>query len=313
MSRPVPSDGRPAIRLGRDGQLLFRRRGHGLKLVAQDIYPHLLRLGWPATLLLLFGGWVAANGVFAVAYLALGDCISAQDPRSFLQAFSFSVQTMSSIGYGAMHPTCDPTRWLANLEAFVGMLMMAVGTGLMFAKFSRPVARIAFSDKAVIWRFDGKPMLAVRLANKRGNRIVDAEVRVVMLREEETEEGYRMRRLHDLALVRERSPTFALSWTILHPIEPGSAFSGLSVDTLPVGLVGLILTVTGLDETYGQVVHAQHILRPEDIVWNHRFSDMLHIGDRGHMELRLDQISDLNMVPLDHRLRSTRLPAGELP
>ncbi len=294
----------PKIWVGRDGGLRFRRHGHGW-LWLSDAYPQLLTASWPVFLLVLFVGWLVANAVFAGAYRACGDCIAAPDPESWLQAFSFSVQTMSSIGYGAMHPTSPLAHTLSNLEAFVGMIMMAMGTGLMFAKFSRPTARIVFSERMILCRFDGQPTLAVRLANRRGNRIVEAQVRAVMLREETTREGYKMRRLIDLPLVRDRSPTFALSWTVMHAVDGDSPFAGLRPGERPAGLVGVILTVSGLDETYGQTVHAQRVLRPEDLTWNHRFADMLWADEDGVMSLDLRRIDALEPVDADHALACT--------
>ncbi len=250
-----------------------------------DVYHELLRRPWHFTVSVLFAGWVATNAIFAAVYQLGGDCISAPDPTSFFQAFTFSVQTISSIGYGAMHPTTDWARAVANVEAFVGMLMMAVATGLMFAKFSRPTARIDFSQNLLIQRRDGTPHLVLRMTNRRGNRIVGARMHLAMLVDERTAEGHNIRRLIDLPLVRAHTPTFALSLTLMHRIDASSPLAGMTEAQLRARIAMVLVTVQGLDETFSQTVHAERSYRAAHIVWNHRFVDMVHVQPSGTVEI----------------------------
>lgn len=267
-----------------------------------DVYHELLRRPWRFTLTVLFAGWVLINALFAALYLAGGDCISAEDPHSFFQAFTFSVQTISSIGYGAMHPTTDWARVLANLEAFVGMMMMAVGTGLMFAKFSRPTTRVDFSQNVLFQLRNGTPHLVIRLANRRSNRIVGARMHLAMLVDEQTDEGHRMRRLVDLPLVRDHTPTFAITLTLMHRIDPDSPLFGQDEAFVRASVKSLVLTIQGLDETFGQTVYAQQYYRPDVFIWNQRFVDMVTPREDGVIEIDHRNLNRLEPMPDDRHI-----------
>lgn len=269
-----------------------------------DLYHELLRRPWTVTVSVLFIGWVATNALFATLYLVGGDCISAEDPTSFFQAFTFSVQTISSIGYGAMHPTTDWARAWANLEAFVGMVMMAMGTGLMFAKFSRPTARIEFSDNGLVQLRNGTPHLVFRVANRRGNRIVGAKMHLAAFMDEVTPEGHTLRRLYDLDLVRSHTPTFALSMTLMHRLEAPSVLAGLTEDNVRDKVTTMILTIHGLDETFNQTVHAQYYYGPEHLLWDHRFVDMVETRPDGAVAIDHQRLSEVSPMPEDQRLGS---------
>jgi inward rectifier potassium channel len=296
----------PKPKVQRGGVIFVSHGNHWTRWL--DVYHELLKRPWSFTLTVLFVGWVATNALFAALYLIGGDCISAPDPTSFFQAFTFSVQTISSIGYGAMHPTTDWARVLANLEAFVGMVMMAMGTGLMFAKFSRPTARIEFSDYALIQLRGGVPHLVLRVANQRGNRIVGARMHVAVFVDEVTVEGHAMRKLIDLPLVRDHTPTFALSMTLMHRIDDRSPFHGLGPDQLADFIVSMVVTIHGLDETFNQTVHAQYYYGSEHIVWNQRFVDMVTTREGGAVEVNHYLLSETEPMPADQHIPVQRAP-----
>src|SRR5208337_4984173 len=156
-----------------------------------------------------------ANAAFALVYVLGGDSIENARPGSFTDAFFFSVQTMATIGFGKMVPRTGLANVLVTLESLVGLLGLAIATGLVFAKFSRPTARVLFSRVAVISPWDGVRSLMFRMANERDNRIIEAQVHVVLMRNEATAENVLVRRVHDLALLRHNNPSFALSWTAI--------------------------------------------------------------------------------------------------
>ena len=286
----------------RQGSVKLIAHGDSRFVRWRDLYHELLRRPWWVTIGALTGGWVFINAIFAASYLIGGDCISADDPNSFLQAFSFSVQTISSIGYGAMHPTTTWAWVLADIEAFVGMLMVAMGTGLMFAKFSRPTARIDFSELILIHLRQGIPHLVVRVANRRGNRIVGATMSLSAFISERTPEGHKLRRLVDLPLIRESTPTFALSLTLLHRIDADSPLHGLSPQALGETFSTMMLAIQGLDETFNQTVHAQRYYSCEDIRWDERFIDMIDTEPSGAIVVHHDRLSLTTPMPTDHRI-----------
>src|SRR5438477_900370 len=172
----------------------------------RDLYHFALRVSWWRFLLMSIVLYVTANALFALLYLIPGDAIANARPGSFADAFFFSIQTMATIGYGVMSPATFYANLLMTLETGVGSMLIAVATGLVFARFSRPTARVLFSQVAVIGPHNGVPTLSFRIANQRRNQILQAEVAVTLLRDERTAEGILVRRFYDLPLARYRSP-----------------------------------------------------------------------------------------------------------
>jgi inward rectifier potassium channel len=241
----------------------------------RDPYHLMLTLPWSGFLALTVLGYVVANALFALAYLAGGDGIENARPGNFLDAFFFSVQTMASIGYGVMHPRTVYTNVLVTVEALTGLMGLAVGTGLMFARFSRPTARVIFSRVAVITSYEGVPTLMFRAANQRRNQILEAQIRVGLGRDEVSVEGQSMRRVYDLNLIRSQNPLFSLSWTAMHRIDEQSPLYGVTPESLDKAEATLVVTLSGLDETVLQTIHARHTYASRDILWNMRFVDII--------------------------------------
>jgi inward rectifier potassium channel len=225
--------------------------------------------------------YVLVIAVFALVYLALGDgAIEHARLESFEDAFFFSFQTMATIGYGHMLPKTTAANLVSVLQVMIGLAGTALSTGLVFAKFARPTARVLFSKVAVVTSFDGHPSLLFRVANERANQIVEAQLNVALLLDEVTAEGEHVRRAHDVALRRDRSLLFSLTWQAIHPIGPGSPLHGLGPERLRAGSATLIVSLTGLDEHLGQTVHARHVYAAEEIVFGHRFVDVIQVlGD----------------------------------
>jgi inward rectifier potassium channel len=239
-----------------------------------DFYYAFLEASWPAALAALGGAFILANLVFATLYLGCGDCIEGARRGNLLDAFFFSVQTIATIGFGQMVPRTTLANVLVSLEAFTGLLGLAVGTGLVFSKFARPTARVMFSKVAVISRRNGKPCLVFRMANERATRIAEAQVRVSLVRNEVTKEGERMRRSYDLELERDHSSIFALSWTVVHPITEKSMLYGATPESLAEVAAELIVSMTGLDLTFAQTIHARHSYASADIIPDARLVDV---------------------------------------
>lgn len=258
-----------------------------------DLYHFLLVSSWSRLLLLLGLAYVGSNCLFALAYLLAGDSIQGGRPGSFADAFFFSVQTMATIGYGHMVPRTLWANILVAVESLVSLLGLAVVTGLTFAKFSRPTARVLFSRVSVIAPWDGVPSLIFRMANQRGNHIAEARVHVVLARNETTAEGDVFRRLHDLQLVRDETALFALTWTAIHPISDISPLNHATRESLAESEAEIIVSLTGLDESFSQTVHARHSYRAEDIVWCARFVDILSRLPDGRRQVDYTRFHDV--------------------
>lgn len=240
----------------------------------RDPYHIMLTVNWPIFFGLIAVCYLTINIVFALLYLAGGNCIENARPGAFLDVFFFSVQTMASIGYGAMYPVTSYANIIVTIEALVGLMALAMATGLMFARFSRPTARVIFSRRAVIAPHNGVTTLMFRTANERDNRILEAQLRVSFLRNEVTLEGESMRRFYDLKLLRSQTPSFGLTWTAMHPIDESSPLYGETPESLAEMEATLVITLVGIDETVSQTIHSRHSYTASEILWDRRFVDM---------------------------------------
>ena len=230
-----------------------------------DLYHNILTVSWPVFVLQLAALYLTINLIFAVFYLAdRGGIVNAR-PGQFADAFFFSVQTLGTLGYGAMAPRSLYVDLLVTAESFTGILIIALFTGIIFARFSRPFARVLFSNVAVVTSFDGVPTLMFRAANQRGESILDASVTVSLARKYTTREGVTMRRFQELKLMRSGNPLFALSWTVMHPIDQTSPLYGLTLEEMDAADMEIVVMLSGVDETIADRVYARHAY------WNDEF------------------------------------------
>lgn len=257
--------------LAGDGSVQIRRVGMRRDL-GRDLFHILLSMRWwqlVATTMVLYLG---VSLLFAGFYLAGGDCIEGARAGSLHDAFFFSVQTLATIGYGALSPRGTYANLLVCLEAYCGLFSVALMTGLAFAKFSRPTGRVMFSQCAVIGPREGRPALSFRLANARATTLVEARCTVHLARDEASQEGEMFRRLYPLALRAPLSPVFALTFAATHFLDGDSPLEGWSEQALRQARAELIVTVVGLDELLSHTVHARHVYSVDDLRWQARFA-----------------------------------------
>ncbi len=252
---------------------------------------------WSLVLVFIALAYIATNTIFAFLYLLGGDCIIAAQPGSFSDAFFFSVQTMATIGYGAMAPKTMYAHLLVTVEAIVGLFGVALATGVVFAKFARPTARVTWSEVALLTKRNGVPHLVLRVANARENQIVEASIRLSALKFEVTSEGERLRRYFDMPLVRSQNPIFAMTWTVMHPIDENSPLYGMTFADMAAGRIEVLASLTGLDSTFGQTIHARFAYSTEDFLENAKFKDIVIELPDGTRQVNLDRISDWEPLP----------------
>ena len=258
----------------------------------QDFYHTVMDAPWPFVILSIGVAYISANLLFALLYLAGGDCIANAVAGSFSDAFFFSVQTMATIGYGGMAPNTLYSHLLVTVEAIVGLFGVALATGIVFAKFARPTARVAWSEVSILTKRNGVPHLVFRVANARANQIVEASIRLSALMFDVTTEGERMRRYFDMKLVRSTNPVFAMTWTVMHPIDEQSPLYGMTLEDIKKGNVEVLAILTGLDSTFAQTIHARYAYAAEDIRENARFRDMVVEDEKGRRVVYIEKISD---------------------
>jgi inward rectifier potassium channel len=245
----------------------------------QDLYHRALMVRWPTFFVSLGVLFLLLNTVFAALYMLGNAPIANQFPAGFGGAFFFSVETLATVGYGDMHPQTVYAHWIATLEIFVGMSSIALATGLIFARFSRPHAKIMFARNAVVWPYEGRMTLMVRAANARQNVIAEARAKLRLMRLETSAEGYTLRKLYDLTLVRDQHPVFKLGWVLMHVIDENSPLFGESAETLKGSDASLLLTLEGVDESTSQTMQARYTWPCVQIRWQHRFVDLMREED----------------------------------
>ena len=261
--------------LNRDGSFNVERRG--LRVGSSlSLYHLLLTTTWTRFMALVAGSYVLLNGGFAVAYLLCGPgALVGGTGTGFARAFFFSVETFSTIGYGNVVPLGMASNLVVTVEALAGLLWLALATGLLFARFSRPTARVLFSRTAVIAPYRGITAFEFRIANLRSSQLLEVEATVMFARMEESN-GRMMRRFYPLGLERSAVVFFPLSWTVVHPIDESSPLRGLTRDDLRRSDGEFLVLLAGVDETFAQRVHARSSYKWDEVVWGAKFSDILH-------------------------------------
>ncbi len=265
-----------------------------------DVYHRLIRMSWPRFFGVFGLLFLAINLMFATLYWIdeAGLDYSEHDALhpAFLRAFFFSVHTIATVGYGNVTPRDIFTNCVVVVEIACGIMMIAISSGLMFARFSRPIARILFSSIAVVSPFEDVPTLKFRAANQRNNFILEATVRLALLRTEH-HNGQQFRRFHDLDLVRSSNPVFALSWLVMHKIDETSPLYGIDAESFVRDGHEIVVLMTGFDSSMAQQIHARHAYGASTIRWDHEFVDILNVGPSGRRQLDYRRFHDAEPLP----------------
>jgi len=273
------------------------------RAIFQDLFHYFMTVGWPqlfATFAFFFLGFDVIFGFF---YHLVPACIAKLNPPGFAGAFFFSVETFATVGYGDMHPQTLYGHVVAMIEIFIGLLSLALMTGIVFSRFSRPRARFLFSRNAVVRPLDGTTTLIFRAANERQNVVLEASAQLRMLRNEVTQEGFEIRRVIDLPLLRSQHPMFVLGWTIMHAITEASPLRFETAESLERDDATFVLTLSGTDENTGQVLMARAEYSSGDIRWNSSFRDILEDTEDGTLHIDYGKFHDVapyQALPLDH-------------
>jgi len=270
------------------------------RLVFGDTYYRLLHESWPRLLGQFVVAFMAFNMFFATLYYLDRDGLvvvsGLDDVPRFWRGFFFSVHTLVTIGYGNIVPSSLYVNIIVVVEAISGVLGFALITGLAFARFARPTARVKFSNVAVVAPFDGVPTIMLRAVNRRHNLILEATAKASLLRLTTDDQGRTMRRFLDLELVRSANPVFALSWTIMHPITPASPFFGMDQAEIVASGDEIIVVISGTDESMAQTIHARTAYTAADLRWNMRFVDILGALESGKRTIDYTRFHDVEPI-----------------
>lgn len=287
--------------LNRDGTFNVKRVGLSF-LRSRNWFHSLIMISWARLWLLILLGYVAVNALFAIAYLACGSGALAGSTATglgarFTDAFFFSVQTLATIGYGGMHPKGLPANILVALEALIGLCVFAFATGLIFSRFSRPVARVMFSDFAVIAPYHGMTAFEFRVINMVHNELIDVNVEVTFSSLTQSSGGERKRRFEVLRLERPEVTFFPLQWTVVHPIDKDSPLNGCDETGLREREGEFIVMLRATEETFFQQVRARTSYRAEEVRWGRRFASMFVDSSDGIVRADMGRLNDLEDTP----------------
>ena len=258
-----------------------------------DIYHSVLATSWIEFFAINSTLYVMMNMFWATMYYLGGNQIVNADPNSYWDAFVFSFQTSTTIGYGHLLPGSLYTDIIVMLDTLSGILYVAITTGLAFAKFSRPTTRVIFTKNCVVHQYEGKETLFFRVANARDSHIADASIVATIVMADRSREGVTMQRIKDMELVRSKTPVFALSWTVMHIIDEKSPIFGMTTAEMEAQNVRIVVSLTGIDDWTAQIVHTNRVYQASDVIYGKRFDDILTDNEDSSVTMDYSKFNDL--------------------
>ena len=282
--------------INKDGSFNVHRRGTSFQDL--NFYLYLIDTSWTNFIAIMAGFVLALNVLFATLYVLAGpEHLRGMEAEmgAWVNAFFFSVHTLTTVGYGNLYPVGLWSNILSALEAVIGLLGFAVITGLLYGRFSRPSARIRFSDNMLIAPYQDGTSLQFRIANGRSNTLMDLEARMLLMTVELVD-GVMQRKYAALDLERKSVYFFPLTWTVVHPIDENSPLYKKTAEDLARVEAEVLILIKGFDDTFSQVVHARYSYRHEDFVWGAKFVPAFNIDTSGDMVLEVDRINDLKRL-----------------
>jgi inward rectifier potassium channel len=286
--------------LNRDGSFNVARRGLR-RFSLLNLYHYLLTMTWLRFLLLVLVLFFVSNIIFGAFYAVLGtgslvDTSEEPTQNAFLRGFFFSVQTFATIGYGTIHPVGIIPNLLVTIESYYSILANALITGLVFARFSRPEAKLIFSEHAVVAPYRDLTGLMFRLVNNRNNQLIELRAQVLYARFV-NENGNSVRRFDVLSLERDKVSFLPLAWTVVHPIDENSPLFGVTEDDLTRNDAEIIVLLSGIDETFAQSVHARTSFKPGEIKFGRKFATIYNPTEM-HEPITIDvrRLSEMDEV-----------------
>jgi inward rectifier potassium channel len=263
----------------------------------RDPYHFTVALRWPAFVGLFLGLYFTLNLIFAALYAAVPGSLTNARSGSLSDAFFFSIETLATVGYGAMSPATTYGHVIASIETVLGLTFTAVTTGIIFVRFSRPRPNLRFADKVVITTHDHRRTLMVRMAYAGAGVLVGATAELDVLLARRSAEGKMFRGAHELHLVRKRMPVLLLTWTVMHVIDESSPLHGMDAAGIKAVDARVLLTVRGRDRETGADVYDVKPYEVPDILFDADYRDMVSFDSSGraHADLRL--LSDVERRP----------------
>lgn len=281
-----------------DGSYNMVRLG-GLRGI-RDFYKYLIEISWTRFILFSLASYLLINALFATIYLLIGiEHISGTSPEipDYLEAFFFSAQTFTSVGYGMLSPIGIPANIVGTLESFCGLMSIALITGLLYGRFSRPKSKLAFSEKVILTPYESGKALMLKIVNKRDSVLLNANVRIIMIMDRGGEMEQFNKLYFDLELVLDRIHFFPLTWTLVHAIDEKSPVYNMTIEELEARNTEILILVEAFDETHSQMVTEKHAYGNGSWMENVKFDRNFRINESGVLELYINELN--NVIPVD--------------
>ncbi|WNJ17793.1 ion channel [Pontibacter sp. G13] len=288
--------------INKDGSFNVIRRGGGIGAV--NLYQYLITISWWG-----FAGWVFVsylilNAIFALIYMTLGLEYLSSPPlqrgfvEEFLHAFYFSAQTFTTVGYGAISPEGHPASMVSSIESMMGLMGIAIATGVLYGRFSRPTAKIRFSEKMIVAPYQDINGLMFRIVNRRQNQLVELDVLLVYARYEMVN-GRPVQRFSSLELERNHVALFPLTWTIVHPITEDSPIYGMDSEAMKAKHAEFLIVIKAYDDTFAQEVHARHSYQFDELVCGVKFVPAFEPDGIGNYIVDVNRVGEYKDAPLN--------------
>lgn len=288
--------------VNRDGSINVKRKGLSIFNTSNN-YHTLITMSWGKFWLLILSGYLTANIIFAFIYVSLGPgtlngAVGNTFFYRFMDAFFFSAQTISTVGYGHISPHGMAANSVASFESMMGLLAFALATGLLYGRFSRPSAKIKYSEHLLVapYRDNGKGLM-FRLTNLRRNTLIDLQMEVIFSYNEDVD-GKKIRRFLSLELERKRVSILTLSWTVVHPLDNDSPLKDITSEEMASSEASFSVLLKAFDDTFSQTVHSRTSYMYDEMVWGAKFKPTFDRDEEGRIVLNLDKIDDYEVVSL---------------
>ena len=289
--------------MNKDGSFNLERKGES-KIRPYEIYHTLITMKWMKFFFLILTSYFISNLLFASIYYFLGvEHLTGidknlNDLHKFLEAFFFSSQTLTTVGFGRIAPTGTLTSTVSAIESMLGVLVFAIATGLLYGRFSRPQAKLLYSKQAIVAPYkDGKGLM-FRLANLRHSQLIEVELSITIAY---FEKGSKIRMFERLKLERDKVSLLPTSWTIVHPINDESPLKGILLDELREMKGELIILLKAFDDTFSQTIYSRTSYHADEIIWGRKFLPMFTVAENGRTVLDLRKIDAMEKFELPNR------------
>lgn len=264
-------------------------------------YNYLINITWGMFFLWVFLGYTLINTLFAIIYTFLG-IVNITEPtgnlyRDFLNAFFFSAQTITTVGYGAMAPKGLVFGVISSFEALIGLLSFSFVTGLLYGRFSKPRANIRFSNNLILKEHNGVDCIMFRLMSRSTNVMIRPRIEATLALSKEDKDKKFVNNFYNLKLERDSITYLPTTWTVVHPIEQSSPLAEYNRQQLQCLNAEILILFSYYDESFAQEVHQVHSYVLKNLKQDHSFVKAFYYDKEGYTVLdhsNLDKTSLLD-------------------